>query len=103
MATDKVYIPNSSGHNYSDAERFGELVVLSTGTIDKFNITAMHRLFSPFLQASSPTDWIIQTGPSITLSIVSAMFAARHQCLNLLIWRVEEDGKDHYVHHRLVL
>ena len=99
----RVYIVNNSGHDFSDAERFGELVIMSEGIIDKFNVTSMLRIFQMYLKTSTKEDFILQSGPSIMNAVACAAFAARHQCINLLIWRYEQDGGDRYTHHRINL
>ena len=99
--TPSIFIVNDSGHDFSAAEEFGELTIMSSGLIDKYNVTRMWRVFRPFIQASSPADYIVQGGPSGMYGVACAMFAAKHNCLNILTWRVERGGKDHYVHRRL--
>jgi hypothetical protein len=96
-----VYIINDSGHDYSDAERFGELIVMTSGLIDKFDITAMYRAFDIFLKDSKPDDFLLHSGPSIMAAVACAQFAAMHGRLNLLVWRYEDGKKDRYLHHTL--
>ena len=98
-----VFIVNSSSHNYTDAERFGELIVMSEGAVNKFNVSAMFRTFQKYLNLSSPDDFILSSGPAVMQSIACGMFAARHGRLNLLTWRYEAgDRSDHYVHQVLI-
>jgi hypothetical protein len=97
----KVFITNDSGHDYSAAKQFGELIPLSAGTVNKFHITKMLRQFEPLLRDSSPHDFILQSGPSIMNCIACAYFAALHGRLNLLIFRLEENGAQRYVVRRL--
>lgn len=99
----KVFVVNSAGHDYSKAEGFGEVVVMSTGTIDKFAVTRMFRIFHDYLASSSQDDFIVQSGPAVMNAIACAIFAAKHQKLNLLIWRLERDGSDHYVPRHLIM
>jgi len=97
----RVYVVNTSGHDISDAERYGELVVMTEGTVDKFNITIMLRAFNEHLAYSTSDDFILVSGPTVMNCIACAMFAAKHGCLNLLLWRYERDGEDRYVHERV--
>ena len=99
----KVLIVNDSGHDYSAAERFGELVILSTGNIAKFDVTRMHRTFAPELDQSSPDDFILQSGPSVMNCVACAYFAALHNRLNLLLFRLEGNGSNRYVVRKLIL
>ena len=97
-----IYIPSDSGHDFSRAARFGTLCTMSRGTIDKYNLTEMIRTFEPHLAGSTEADFILQSGPTVMCSMACAMFAARHRALNLLLWRVEQDGDDRYIHRRVV-
>jgi len=100
----KVYLPNAGGHDYSDAERFGTLVPMSKGEIDKFNTTQMIRVFQAAMAESDEGDFILQAGPAVMLALACAVFASKHHRVNLLIWRYgEKPEEDQYTHHRLVL
>jgi len=61
----KVFIINSSGHDFSKAEQFGELVTMTRGTVNKYSITSMARMFQPFVDESSPNDYLLQSGPVV--------------------------------------
>ena len=97
----KVFIINSSGHDFSKAEAFGELVTMTRGTINKYSITSMARMFQPFVDESSPNDYLLQSGPVVLNMIAAGMFAQKHGILNLLLWKAEADGQDRYVKRRL--
>ncbi|MBT7188306.1 hypothetical protein HN911_13380 [Candidatus Bathyarchaeota archaeon] len=99
----KVFIINSSGHDFSKAEKFGELVVMTEGTVNKYSITSMARNFQPFIEESQPDDFLLQSGPVVLSMIAASMFAEKHGILNLLLWRSEEDGNDRYVQRTLRL
>ena len=103
MSKHAVYIVNNSGHDFSNAKRFGELIIMSEGVVDKFNITKMLRLFQKHLKISKSEDYILCSGPSVMNAIACADFASRHGCLNLLLWRFGKDGDDMYSHHKVVL
>lgn len=82
----KVYILNRGGHDYSAAERFGELVVLSDGILPRENTSHMVRVLAP-IRESSPHDYILLSSLSIMCSIACSMFALRHGKLNILIFK----------------
>ena len=107
----RVYIISRSAHDFSDAERFGELVFLSDGPMNRYSCNNMCRVFATHLRHSSPDDYLLLTGLSVMNSIACALFAALHQRLNLLLYKQgkyiernldlrfmeggEEDGGDH--------
>jgi hypothetical protein len=92
-----VYIVNESGHDFSDAERFGRLVTMTFGSVDKLKVTEMFRLFSDAMEFSTPKDYLLQSGPGIINMIAAGFFASKHGLLNLLIW---DEGR--YIKRTLV-
>ena len=98
----KVLIVNDSGHDFSGARSFGDFVILTKGTINRFRLTSMFRAMRDALLASAPDDLILLSGPTILNVIACSFFAFQHGRLNLLIFRAERDGSDHYVVRRLV-
>ena len=83
----KVYIVNRGGHDHSDAERFGELVYLSRGAVNRYAVTEMYREFAQELKTSGPEDYILITGLSVMSSLACAIFARMHGRLKLLLYR----------------
>ena len=103
MYKKKVFIvSDASGHDMSPAEKNGDLVVLSKGSVDKYNTSYMVRIFTPILDESKAEDFILVSGPTVMNTVACGIFAAKHGRLNLLLWRVEDGGEDRYVHRRIV-
>lgn len=98
----KVYVISDSGHDLSPAVKFGELVIMSKGYVDKYNTSQMVRTFEPHIEGSRSHDFILISGPTVMSSVACSMFSAKHGRLNLLLWRAEQDGNDRYLHRRLV-
>jgi len=94
----KVFIINKSGHDFSDAKRFGDLIYLSEGMIDRYAITSMYREFVGILKESNKDDYILLSGLSSMSSIACSIFAFIHGRLNLLIFR-----NDRYITRKIVL
>jgi len=83
----KVYIPNQgAGHDFSKAERFGELVYVTYGMLNPFEIGFLNRKWEVALRNSKPTDYILITSLPIACMIGSAVFARKHKRLNVLIY-----------------
>lgn len=82
-----VFVINRSSHDYSGAERFGKIVFMTEGSINRFATSKMYRVFKPFIDASLPHDYLLTSGLSVMCSVASAMFAAKHKRLNLLIYK----------------
>ena len=94
----KVYVVNRGGHDFSDANRFGELVYLSEGKMDRFSITSLYRNFSSQIEESSINDYILITGLSSMSSIACSMFSYKHGVLNLLLFK-----NNKYVERKIIL
>lgn len=80
-----VYVINKSLHDFTDALRFGSLVYLSEGPIDRYATNKIYRMFQPVLKDSSPDDYILITGLNTMNIVACSIFVLMHQRLNLLI------------------
>ena len=98
--TSKVYLVNDGQHDYSAAKKFGELCYMTKRFINKLQVTQIARTFEPFIKDSKPTDYILQGGPNVMLSIACAQFALRHGRLNLLVFKDDEYHKRTIVFER---
>lgn len=99
----KIFIPNKGVHDYSNAERFGELVFMSTGKFRLLSIGRMFRTFEPFLKGSKPNDYILIAGSTVMNSIACSMFTKIHGKLNLLIFTLNRHGDGEYKKRNLIL
>jgi hypothetical protein len=95
----KVYIVNRSFHDFSAAERYGKLIFLSEGPMDRFAVNDMARQFEPFLKDSSPEDYIVPCALASMNIVACSMFATKHNKLNLLLYK----NGNGYVERNLVL
>lgn len=103
MAT--VYVVNKGCHDHSDAERFGELVYLSEGAVNRYAVAEMYRKFVEAMKESQPSDYILLTGLSVMSSLACAVFARKHGRLNMLLYKAtrtpEEEGR--YIERRIMI
>lgn len=86
----KVFITNRGGHSYEEAKKFGELVFVTEGTINRFAVTTLYRSFIDAFEGSSPNDYFLITSVNTLNAIGSAVFARKHGRLNLLLYREGE-------------
>lgn len=98
MSTPNVYVINRSSHDFSDAQRFGTLIYLSDGNVNRFATNKIARFFAPVINASNPNDYILLTGLTVMTCIATGMFAYKHGRLNLLIHRANHT----YAERRMV-
>lgn len=93
----KVYVVSGSAHDFSSAKKYGELVFLSKGPINRYGVNNIHRQFESILKHSNPEDYILICGLSIMNAVASAIFARKHGRLNLLLFK-----QGNYVERNLV-
>ena len=86
----RVYIVNKSAHDFSPAERFGELIFLSEGPMNRYSTNNMHRLFTSIMERSEENDHIVPCSLNVMNSIACALFAVKHGKLNLLLFKEGE-------------
>ena len=98
MKKKTVYIVNKGGHDFTDADRFGELDFMSEGLLGKYDIGVLYRKFATLLRNSSENDYLLTTGLPLANCIACAIFARIHGKLNLLLFR---DGK--YIERTVII
>lgn len=98
----KVFVVNKSGHDLSEAEREGELVYLSEGAINRFNVNNMYRQFSEVMVGSDKEDLIVPCGLSIMNLVACSILSYKHGKLNLLLFKQERGRRGRYVLRTIV-
>lgn len=100
--TKKVYIPNRGVHNYADAERFGELVYVTSGRVSRTEVGSIYRAWIEALSDSQPDDMIVNAGLTTLNMIGAAIFARMHGRLNMLLFNPGRDGEPgHYLYREI--
>lgn len=92
-----VYVVSNSAHDFSEAKKFGKLIFLSEGAMNRYHANNMVRQFSEYLKNSTAEDYLLLCGLSVMNSIACATFAVTHGRLNLLLFR-----KGRYVERNIV-
>ena len=94
----KVYVINKSAHNFKAAKKYGHIVYLSEGLMDRYATNNIHRQFLSILKHSKPEDYIVLCSLNIMNSIACAIFTKLHGQLNLLLYK-----KGGYVERNLIV
>ena len=85
-----VYVVNRSAHDFSPAEKFGQIIFLSEGPMNRYSTNNMHRRFTEVMKDSSEHDYIVPCSLNVMNSIASSVFAVMHKRLNLLLFKEGE-------------
>lgn len=83
----KVFIVNKSSHDFSAATKFGDIIFLSEGPMNRYATNNMVRQFDIQLETSSPEDYIVPCSLNVMNSLACAIFAHKHGRLNLLLFK----------------
>ena len=85
-----VYVVNRSAHDFSPAEKFGKIIFLSEGPMNRYSTNNMHRKFTEAMKDSNEHDYIVPCSLNVMNSIACAVFAVKHGKLNLLLFKEGE-------------
>ncbi len=83
----KVFVVNRSSHDFSEAQRYGQIVFLSEGPMNRYATNNMVRSFEEVMSESEPSDYIVPCSLNVMNSIACAIFAHKHGRLNLLLFK----------------
>lgn len=83
----KVFIVNKSAHDFSAANKYGEVVFLSEGSMSRYSTNSMIRQFREIMKDSEDSDYIVPCSLNVMNSIACAIFAHKHGKLNLLLFK----------------
>lgn len=96
--TRKVYIVSDGGHDYTAAEKFGEIVFCTDRLIKRGDIAQMYREISDALIDARADDYILVSSLTSMCMIAAAIMADQFGQVHFLIF---ENGK--YEAHDLIL
>jgi len=82
-----VYIVNESAHDFSAAEKYGGIIFLSKGPMNRYSINNMMRQFSARMKDSSADDYIVPCSLNVMNSVASSILAYKHGKLNILLFK----------------
>jgi len=72
----KVYITNfNSDYDYSEAEKLGETVLMSSGYIPEYKLKSLEASFAIYALQSTEEDFLLLSGSNIVTAIAAAVWA----------------------------
>jgi len=100
----RVYIVNKAGHDFSSAEKYGELVPVTTGNMNVFRPDRPLFQIQEVLEEFDPaTDYLLLTGNVFAnvLAVTSILAARFSKSLAELRFLVYDAKNQRYLHHTL--
>ncbi len=90
--TRKIYTPKKLGHDYSDAERKGEIFVVFDKTQSPFQMRGARELAMEFLEQHPPSegDMLLISGPTSLNMVLQNCLLTKLRRLSLLIFHARD-------------
>ncbi len=86
----KVWIVNYAGHDYRDAERFGELTNLTEGTINPLRVDRlMVSMAYGIGKLADESDFLLISGTPTLNALAAMLWLRRFNSINLLQWNAQ--------------
>lgn len=82
-----VWVPNKGPHDYTNAERYGQVHFLTEGAIPRYQTDAVYAEIANGLATSQPNDYLLIASLSILNAIAAAVLAVKHGRINFLLHR----------------
>lgn len=93
----KIFVINKGGHDYSDAQRYGDLVYLTEGPLhNPFGVANFYRHVAGKMKDMSSDDYILITSLNSLCALAGWIVGRLGHPLNLLLFK---DGK--YIPRRI--
>lgn len=95
--TKKVYILTNGGHDYSDAQRYGELVFLDVPSYLKWDISQLYTTLRELLKDAEPEDYLLISHLTSHCCVATSILVEKWARVNFLLFR-----HDKYEAHTLI-
>ena len=82
-----VYIVNKSAHDFSAADKYGEIIFLSEGPMNRYSVNNMMRQFTDRMKDSHEDDYLVPCSLNVMNSVASSILSFKHGKLNLLLFK----------------
>lgn len=92
-----VWLTNEGGHDYKDAEKYGRVMPITTGSVNPFNPDRLMVMISHRLRVASPDDFVAVSGSPLLVALVITMWLTRFGTCNVLLWSHRDGGYKHLV------
>jgi hypothetical protein len=84
----KVYIINKSSHDYTKATKYGELIFITEGLINAYNLNqTFRRAYTTLQEFDAKEDYILLTGLASTNLIIGWVLGWLQKDINVLLYK----------------
>lgn len=85
--TKKVFVLSNGGHDYTDAERFGEIVICTDGAVDKWDTAQMYRELVGPMHDAKPGDYILISSLATLCCVATALMVELTGEVHFLLYK----------------
>lgn len=87
----KVFVVNRSGHDFSPAEKYGEIVYMTVGNQNPWAVNQHLRIFADYFKDSTRDDYIVLSGLHSMNAVAFSLFGWMHGQINVLIYDARQE------------
>lgn len=80
----RVFVANFAGHDYSIAEKYGELVFITKGFISFQGLDRVKYRVAQGMMEATAEDWLVLSGTNIINVLAALLWYQRHDCVKIL-------------------
>ena len=96
-AINRVFVANFQEKSFEPAERFGEVIFITTGFVRLNDMEAVRAKIAKYVELSRPTDFVIFLGPSVINTMLAVLWFHKHGYINVLSWDNKRKDYNHFV------
>ena len=87
-----VYVTNFAGHDYTKAEKYGEIRYVTKGYVSFHSLDRIKYRICEALQDTQDDDWLLLSGIPMICVVAACYWLWKHKKLKLLIHDKRSDG-----------
>jgi hypothetical protein len=89
----RVFVTNFAGHDYTKAEKYGEIVWVTKGYVSFHSLDRVKYRVCEALKDSKPEDWLLLSGIPMICVVAACYWLWNHNKVKLLVHDKRSDGE----------
>lgn len=89
----RVFVTNFAGHDYSKAEKYGEIVWITRGYISFHSLDRVKYRICEEVDKSNEEDWLLLSGIPVVCVLAALYWQWKHKKVKLLVHDKKGDGE----------
>lgn len=89
----RVFVTNFAGHDYSEAEKYGEIVWITRGYISFHSLDRVKYRICEEVDKSTSEDWLLLSGIPIVCVLAALYWQWKHNKVKLLVHDKKKNGE----------